>query len=280
VRAAIARASQRTGVDFQYLLAQARLESSLDPTARAGTSSAAGLYQFTSGTWLRTVDQHGADHGLDWAAAAIDRGHVDPAMRAQVMALRFDPDASALMAAELANENRADLTGQLGREPDAAELYLAHFLGSGGARTFLSALNQNPGQSAAAILPKAAAANRTIFYDGAGAPRSVAGVMELLRGKVNAAMDGGNTPLPSGQWVEYTNGSTFAELPPQLTSGGPIARQFHAARQELASVAGTGGRRSMADLLQNTFGNLTGDGAAAAPASVRAAYNQLKRFDL
>jgi hypothetical protein len=280
VRAAIARASQRTGVDFQYLLAQARLESSLDPTARAGTSSAAGLYQFTSGTWLRTVDQHGADHGLDWAAAAIDRGRVDPAMRSQVMALRFDPDASALMAAELANENRADLTGMLGREPDAAELYLAHFLGSGGARTFLSALNQDPGQSAAAILPKAAAANRTIFYDGSGAPRSVAGVMELLRGKVNAAMDGGSMPLPSGQWVEYTNGSTFAELPPQLTSGGPIARQFHAARQEVASAAGAGSRRSMADMLQNAFGNLSGEGSAAAPANVRAAYNQLKRFDL
>ena len=43
VRAAIARASAATGVDFNYLLAQAKIESALDPTARAGTSSAAGL---------------------------------------------------------------------------------------------------------------------------------------------------------------------------------------------------------------------------------------------
>ena len=70
--------------------------------------------------------------------------------------MRYDPDASAMMAAELASDNRADLSGLLGREPDAAELYLAHFLGSGGAREFLTALNTDPSQSAAAVAPKAA----------------------------------------------------------------------------------------------------------------------------
>ena len=49
-------------------------ESSLDPSANAGTSSAAGLYQFTRGTWLQTLDRHGASHGLDWAGAAIEGG--------------------------------------------------------------------------------------------------------------------------------------------------------------------------------------------------------------
>jgi hypothetical protein len=192
VRASIARAAQATGVDFDYLLAQAKLESSLNPAARAPTSSAAGLYQFTNGTWLQTLKRHGASHGMNWAGAMIDGGRVtDPAMRAQIMAMRYDADASSLMAAELANDNRADLTALLGREPDAAELYLAHFLGTAGSREFLTALNTNPGQSAASILPKAAAANRSIFYDRAGAPRSVAGVMELLRGRVSAAMEGG-----------------------------------------------------------------------------------------
>ena len=56
VRAAISRAAQATGVDFGYLLAQARLESGLNPNARARTSSATGLYQFTNSTWLRTLD--------------------------------------------------------------------------------------------------------------------------------------------------------------------------------------------------------------------------------
>ena len=52
------------------------------------------------------------------------------------MALRFDPAASARMAAELANDNRAELETALGRTPDSAELYLAHFLGEREPRAF------------------------------------------------------------------------------------------------------------------------------------------------
>jgi soluble lytic murein transglycosylase-like protein len=71
-RESIARAANRTGVNFDYLLAQAKIESGLNPQARAGTSSAAGLYQFTRSTWLQTLEQHGAEHGLGWAGAAIE----------------------------------------------------------------------------------------------------------------------------------------------------------------------------------------------------------------
>ncbi len=64
VTAAISRAAARTGVDFNYLIAQAQIESGLNPRAQASTSSARGLYQFVDSTWLRTVDKHGAKHGL------------------------------------------------------------------------------------------------------------------------------------------------------------------------------------------------------------------------
>lgn len=181
IRSAIAVAAQSTGVDFNYLLAQARLESNLDPAARAATSSAAGLYQFTGGTWLATLDRHGASHGLGWAEQAIEGDRVvDPALHSHIMALRHDPQIAALMAGELANDNRTTLSAALGREPDSAELYLAHFLGADGATRFLGALAANPGQSAATVLPRAAAANHAIFYERSGAPRSVAGVMDLL----------------------------------------------------------------------------------------------------
>ena len=65
VRTAIARAAAATHVDFGYLLGQARLESGLDPQARARTSSATGLYQFTRSAWLDALARHGADIGLD-----------------------------------------------------------------------------------------------------------------------------------------------------------------------------------------------------------------------
>jgi len=98
-------------------------------------------------------------------------------MRTQLLALRYDADASALMAAELARDNRAELTTVLGREPDAAELYLGHFLGISGASRFLAALSSSPDGSAAALMPSAAAANRAMFYSGSGAPRSISGVL-------------------------------------------------------------------------------------------------------
>ncbi|WP_404482799.1 lytic transglycosylase domain-containing protein [Novosphingobium sp. BL-52-GroH] len=276
MRAAIAQAAEATGVDFRYLMAQAKLESSLDPTARAATSSAAGLYQFTSGTWLSTLGRHGAEHGMGWASDAIQGGNLDAATRAQVMGLRYDPQASALMAGELAADNRADLTARLGREPDASELYLAHFLGSAGAGQFLEALADDPGQSAAAILPKAAAANRSIFF-ASGVPRSVGQVMALMRDKVAGAMEGEFSPGPAvdygnpgiGPTIAYeTAGLEIANYQPS----GPIAREFHASLPATAATA----PRSMADTLQATFGASGG----AASGHVREAYSKLAKLGL
>lgn len=264
-RTAIARAAERTGVNFDYLLAQAKLESSLDPGARASTSSAAGLFQFTHGTWLETLDRHGAAHGLGWAGHAIEGGRLrDPAMRTQVMGLRFDADASALMAAELANDNRAALSAQLGRDPDAAELYLAHFLGIGGAGTFLTALARDPGQSAAALLPQAAAANRRIFYDASGAARSVGSMMALMRGKIAGAMEGNGSPSfadrgPLAWQAPLSVPSPLPANPTSSASSSPTARP------------------SMADTLRDTFGLARG---GEVPAGVRAAYGRLRSFGL
>jgi hypothetical protein len=268
VRAAIARAAQATGVDFNYLLAQAKLESSLNPAAKAPTSSAAGLYQFTQGTWLQTLDRHGSEHGLGWAGDAISGGRIsDPAMRAQVMALRYDPDTSAMMAGELAADNRAELATALGREPDAAELYLGHFLGIGGATTFLSALSTDPNASAAALLPQAAAANRNVFYGPEGA-RTVGGVMDLLRARVSGAMESGGPEL----WASAAASTPSAAPGFAIPTGGPIERAFHAAQAQMPTTT----TRSMADTLSDSFGN-AGSGA---PAHVRDAYAKLARFGL
>jgi len=266
VRDAIVRAAQATGADFGYLLAQAKLESSLDPAAQAGSSSAAGLYQFTKGTWLSTLDRHAASHGLDWADAAIEAGKVrDPVLRAQVLALRFDPETAALMAGELANDNHTALTTALGRAPDAAELYMAHFLGSAGASQFLSALAADPGQTAAALLPKAAAANRGIFFDGRGAPRSVGAVMALMRGKLERAMEPGGMADPAAGAVA---------APALQLAGGPIAREFHAAAPSPIVT-----RPSMAETLRSSFG-LSGEAGGTAATHVATAYARFKAFGL
>jgi len=254
VRGAIARAAAATGVDFNYLLAQARLESGLDPSARATTSSAAGLYQFTGSTWLAMLDKHGAAYGVPGTDALGGQ-----ASRTQLLALRSDPELSAMMAGEMAGDNRNYLTGLLGREPDGSELYLAHFLGQDGAGKFLGALAANPGQSAAALLPKAASANRAIFFGAAGA-RSVGEVMELLRGKMASAMSAGDPGFASPQ---------YRGAAPEPPRGGPLQQQFNA----MAAAPGGQSARSMADTLREAFAL---GGSAAVPAHVRAAYGQLK----
>src|SRR3546814_4939191 len=88
------------------------------------------------------------------------------------------------MAAEHAADNQQTLEAQLGRNVTSTDLYLAHFLGVGGAAKFLRAHDQNPGASAAAVLPSAASANRWVFYDRNGAPRSLAEVRQRFAEKL------------------------------------------------------------------------------------------------
>lgn len=185
VEAAIRRASSATGVDADFLVRTARRESAMNPSARASTSSAAGLFQFIEQTWLGTVKSHGAKHGYGQYADLIYRGgdgrwRVEGSARNVVLDLRFDPQAASTMAAELTASNAAYLRGRSGREPGAGDLYAAHFLGPAGAAQLMDAMDRRPGASAAGLFPEAAAANRSIFYRD-GRPATVAEVHANLQ---------------------------------------------------------------------------------------------------
>lgn len=270
-RNAIADASRRTGVDFDYLLAQARLESSLDPNAKARSSSASGLFQFIESTWTDTLGKHGNSLGLG--------DYTNRASRSQIMALRFDPHASALMAGALASDNSDRLTAVLGREPDAAELYMAHFLGAGGASKFLRQLQQNPDVSAAAILPAPAGANRTIFYTSGGAARSVAGVMDLMRGKMERAMakDGGTMPPTMPFANDGINFAQFIQPGARRDAFAPTARAKPA---DLSMPSLPARNTSMADTLRSSFAVAGNAMSPRARDQVQSAYTKLRAFDL
>jgi transglycosylase-like protein with SLT domain len=170
VESAIQRASEATGVDFTFLLGTAKRESGYNPRAKAGTSSAAGLFQFVEQTWLSTLKQHGAKYGYARYASLIQKGdggrfYVTGAeARRAVMDLRLDPHAASLMAGELASDHASYLRGRVGRDPTAGELYAAHFLGPQGSARLIEAYQSNPRGTAASLFPAAAAANRNIFY--------------------------------------------------------------------------------------------------------------------
>lgn len=192
VRAAIRRAADATGVDFSLLVQTARRESALNPNARAGTSSATGLFQFIDSTWLDMVRRHGDAHGLGPQAASLRNG-ADVQTRRDILALRSDPELSARMAAELARENAQTLQARLGRAPSAGELYAAHVMGSGGAVRLIEAA-ANGARDASALFPREAAANRGLFYAN-GEPRSAQGLLDRLQLDADATM-GARGPNP------------------------------------------------------------------------------------
>src|SRR5262249_57427404 len=90
------------------------------------------------------------------------------------------PTANAAMAGALTRLNADRLRGKIGRDPTEGELYIAHFLGAGGAAKLINASATSPNAKAAQLFPRAAAANRSIFYDQQGGARSVTGVYGLL----------------------------------------------------------------------------------------------------
>ena len=239
VTGAIRQAAQATGTSFQYLLATAQVESGLNPQAGAATSSARGLFQFIDQTWLATIKQSGPALGYGQYAAAITKttsGHYqvsDPVMRSEILKLRNDPTANAIMAGAFTQANAAVLSARLGRSPSEGELYIAHFLGAGGAARLISSAAANPTASAASYFPIAAHANASIFYDrSTGAPRTLAEVRNILTARYDvAARSRPSTPASTVAQAD------IAASPRLSTSSRPAANPVRAAASDTLAAA-------------------------------------------
>src|SRR5579864_4419502 len=67
----IRQASSTTKVDFGLLMAEAEQESGFRADAKASGSTATGLFQFVSGTWLGLVQRFGEKYGIGALARQI-----------------------------------------------------------------------------------------------------------------------------------------------------------------------------------------------------------------
>jgi hypothetical protein len=184
VMTALRSASSATGVDFGYLVKTAQRESNFDPSAKASTSSATGLFQFTNDTWLNVLERYGAKHGVK----------TDGLSRSDLLALREDAGLSARMAGELAGENAKILERKLGRPATSAELYTAHFMGPADAARLVESARVNKAGSAAAIFPRAALANANVFHGKDGANLTPAQLYTKLTGVDVGMADSGKVP--------------------------------------------------------------------------------------
>ena len=152
------------------------------------------------------------------------------------MDLRRQPEAASSMAAEFASDNQSYLEGRLDRSVEPVDLYLAHFLGPAGAARFLRGHDANPNASAAAAVPSAARANRSVFFNRDGSPRSFAQIRERFAEKI-----GGQGPLPAR--VPATSDilpSRMAMLPSETDRplAGPTPQHARLAYLMLAELGG------------------------------------------
>lgn len=186
--AVIGKAGDKSDVDFDYLIQTAVRESSLNPEAKASSSSAVGLFQFLEQTWLEVMKSDGGRLGYGEYANAIEvesDGNLvvrNKDLREKVLKLREDPQIASDLAAAFTKNNGAYLESRFGRMPSAGELYIAHFMGARGAENLFEAGLSDPDQIAATLFPRQASANPSIFYDN-GKPRTIRQLYQVLVAK-------------------------------------------------------------------------------------------------
>jgi Transglycosylase SLT domain len=238
VTGAIRQASEATGTSFNYLLATAKVESGFDALAGAATSSARGLFQFIQQTWLATMKQAGPTLGYGQYASAITQNASgqyevnNPVLRDEILKLRDDPAANAAMAGAFTKANAAILSDKIGRAPNDGELYMAHFLGAGGAARLINLAATSPNAKAADFFGGAAQANHSIFYDRTGAARSVAEVRNMLAARFDSARAG------QTQVAETTKPVTTPAAVPPAPDTAAIADAFVAANAAVPAAKG------------------------------------------
>ena len=194
--------SALTGIPAELLNIFASIESNFDYTVKASSSSATGWFQFLNATWDEMLRKYGKLYGL-------------PANDPQRQ-MRLDPRINALMGACFIKENYLGLQKAIGREPTDTDLYLAHFMGLGGARTFLRSDQNALGYK---VFPAPAKANPNIFYVGGnpGRPRTLSAIYDLMDLKVSKhrSKDAG-TPVDI---TEPPKTATVDELKSEIAAG-------------------------------------------------------------
>lgn len=177
-----------------YLAATALIESGGNPLAKAKTSSAGGMFQFIDSTWAQMTKEMGKNY---------------------TMQDKFDPAKAAEVMAYFTQKQKAQLEKGTGRQASNTDLYMAHFLGAGGATKFLNAMQTNPNQTAAALDPAAARANQSIYYDQSGRARSLQEVYNLMAQKMSKA----EQAVAGNKWGGKELPAAVAALKDQIPSG-------------------------------------------------------------
>lgn len=197
-------ASQVTNgeISASYMISKLGIEYSADDIRagrfnvknKAGTSSAGGIMQFIDGTWISMMQKYGSRFGYE-------PSRMTPS---QMLALRDDPGLSMKMGALYALENKRAMQAA-GINPDDTDLYLAHFLGAGGAISFIQARRADPNGPARPygdFSQKQIEANWSVFRKNVSGGKSVAKSYSEVYADLSRKMTPGTTAAQFSQ-IEY-----------------------------------------------------------------------------
>ena len=158
----LARVSHESGVPVEHLAGFVGAESSFNAKAKNKHSTATGHFGFTKRTWRVTLRSYGHKYGLPTSVRPTDAY------------------ANIAMGAEYLKENRRWLAARMHRQVNYKDLYMANLVSPAG----VMALERARGHwSAASVLPRAAASNRSLFYYKNGTALSVSAFKQRIYGK-------------------------------------------------------------------------------------------------
>lgn len=177
-------AAKAVGIDPRLLVGMAGAESGFNPNSGyfpgftmsnwvGKDKGAKGLFQFLTSTWHAMIKKYGAPlYGFTHDTSV------------------FDARANALMGAHYIKDNASEIR-RTKPNPEPADLYMAHFLGSGGANKFFSA---PPNEPAYKYFPDPAEKNEPVFWNTGGKkgnrsnPRTISQVYDEMKRRMYASL--------------------------------------------------------------------------------------------
>jgi hypothetical protein len=178
IKAYIVEQAKKYGIDPNEALLYAAKESGFNPTAKATGGSSEGLFQFTNGTWKELMGKYANKYGLDPNTPKTDV-KASTAMFVEYYK-QLDKYASAMRSS-----------------PTVTDRYLHYFLGAGGARKLLKAIEADPDMLATKILPDAAKANPAYFFEGSR-PLTVSEVYKKIESSLSKTASSFGISLSTG----------------------------------------------------------------------------------
>lgn len=208
VKDTILATSKMMGFDPAIAATIAGVESTWNPNAnvKGGATSAKGLYQFVDGTWKMMMERYAKKYGI--------APNTPPS----------DARANAILGIQYLIDNYNSLKKTVGKVTDTS-LYMAHFLGPGGAARFLNAPHT---ASVSQVVGKRSLDANPAVFKGRGGYKTVGQVLVDFENKMASirkvhGLGSGETilstpelPTPGNEGVPATTTATQVPEVPEL----------------------------------------------------------------